>query len=1532
MATIFQTLLVELQARDERFAAVLTRVENRLDEFGRSIKVTSQRIETGFSGIQGAIGKVTNALGLLVSVAALGGVTKLAKDALDAAGTIVDFADRVGIGTEQLQALQFAASQAGVSTEEFNTGITRFSKNLAAANSGVKSAQDLFQALGLNIKELGKDPAKALETVADRLAKVENQSQRVQIALELFGKGGGGFVNFLQTGSGEMQRMTERARSLGIVIEDGLLRQSEALGDELEVASKVMSTQLQQALLSIAPLLVSAATSAANFAKGIAAIAQAVGLLNTPLRQQITDTSKRVFDLQQHLQNLQDQQRTGVGNVLPQFLDQAINKTTSDIAKLTGQLSEMQNEFARSQPTLKASATEWVQLGDSVDKTAKAKEKATKATKDINEGLKEQLTVLQKQDALLDQAIAGTLDWAQAQVKLAAVQKTSGGQDAQLAESVAALEARIKEKTKAIEASTVAWTEQYDQLQQNLQQQAELQQGIENELKQNTRLTAVLQEGVETQRGVVEIERTLAIEREKARLVTQHFTGDILAQAEALVTSREALAQAEQGLDAYKRGLEGGIDVTRIFQDGVRGLAQGTLFDKNFFKQQGLALATEFGNAFLFGKQNTLDKGFKLNVNQLVGGNSGGLIGAIMGQGGQNVASSFSNSFLTNFLPNPSQIGQGIKDVLASLSIGGSGIGAGLQNLFNGLGNLGSGLLGNSIGGLIGSAFGLKGGGLGGSIGGLVGGIAGSFFGPAGSAIGAAIGNIFGSFIQSLFKHIPTKGTQIRKAVKEYLKDIGVSFASELDTKDYFFKETKDLAKDLYGGDFLKASKDILRQKTGPELARELSAIGAVLTAEEAKKLGKSAEQTATTFGNLLAANLGTDSATLNNALNEITEKAGLTFESVVTKLNQMVKDSQVSLEFYQEAIAGTISLFNDLPKAIDATKLAAKSMSAEGVLDLEKFRKELEKATSQYEAIAGAFASSLDKRIAENLTGSETKEAFLLVVKDSLRNAAIARFIEEELPKLFEGIDLTEPINLSSEAMQKLAEKVGIAADQLYELLKAAGLLPDVLKDSVDVATDFVAEVKKLDQEIAAIATRRVAIRIDFIDRLAAIGSLDPLKAIDLKAQALNVQADSMLKAAEAAGGLGTLTLDQLNELLDVQDNLASLMVDRYNAEAQAIEANGQIAIQQIQAQYAAQAAGIQATIQGLEASKASTQQYFQEIEQGLQEQLQVAQAFQSVATQLKSSIAQLVTGPQSALSRPEQAAFLERQIAELRSQPFTAESAAQLGELIQQQLSASVNQQGSVAFFDQFNSVIADLETVQKQTASQGDKALELQAEIKQVQMQSFAALASIDQQIASQQQALAQLSLDEQYAVQRAQEAVNRQIDDLRRVTADALLRNGLQQERIAVEAQLKREEQRRIAFEQLVKQVGVEEATRLVADQNVALLYTMIQSRDILNSIDATLSRIIPAANGFEGVVSRPQLFLAGERGPEYVSVTPRGATRGGGMAVSINAPLTVHLSGQATEEDGRRLSRGYIEALKAEIRHGDLGTTIVQRVR
>ena len=63
--------------------------------------------------------------------------------------------------------------------------------------------------------------------MADAFARIEDPAERVRLAFKLFNSEGVALVNLLSDGSGALEEMRERARDLGIVLDEHLVRDAE---------------------------------------------------------------------------------------------------------------------------------------------------------------------------------------------------------------------------------------------------------------------------------------------------------------------------------------------------------------------------------------------------------------------------------------------------------------------------------------------------------------------------------------------------------------------------------------------------------------------------------------------------------------------------------------------------------------------------------------------------------------------------------------------------------------------------------------------------------------------------------------------------------------------------------------------------------------------------------------------------------------------------------------------------------------------------------------------------------------------------------------------------------------------------------------------------------------------------------------------------------------------------------------------------------------------------------------------------------
>ncbi len=180
-----------------------------------------QQINTTLDSVSGTAGKMAAALGATFSI---GAVVAFAREIITFASDMEDAAAKTGIGVEQLQALNYAASGAGVSVDQITTAVARMSKHLVDGGGGV-------QKLGLNVKELLEmDPADAFLVISERIAGIENPMRQSAAAMEIFGRSG---AELLPAMKADLRGLMEQAQNTGAIMGGELVAKADAFDDAI---------------------------------------------------------------------------------------------------------------------------------------------------------------------------------------------------------------------------------------------------------------------------------------------------------------------------------------------------------------------------------------------------------------------------------------------------------------------------------------------------------------------------------------------------------------------------------------------------------------------------------------------------------------------------------------------------------------------------------------------------------------------------------------------------------------------------------------------------------------------------------------------------------------------------------------------------------------------------------------------------------------------------------------------------------------------------------------------------------------------------------------------------------------------------------------------------------------------------------------------------------------------------------------------------------------------------------------------------
>jgi hypothetical protein len=237
-------LSVLLRAVDQ-VSGPVRRVQSRLGAFRRQAENIGRRV--GFDRLVTSLnraGKATRELynGVarvgrrLVTIGAIGvgAITGITMMTASLGDNIAKTADKIGVGVEQLQEMQYAAGRAGIGVSAFDNSLERMVRRVADAAEGSGEAVSALDELGLSAEGLKrKSPDEALGIIADAFGNVENHADRVRLAYALFGREGVAMVNMLREGSHGLEEMYGRARELGHVMSEEAARETEVFTDKL---------------------------------------------------------------------------------------------------------------------------------------------------------------------------------------------------------------------------------------------------------------------------------------------------------------------------------------------------------------------------------------------------------------------------------------------------------------------------------------------------------------------------------------------------------------------------------------------------------------------------------------------------------------------------------------------------------------------------------------------------------------------------------------------------------------------------------------------------------------------------------------------------------------------------------------------------------------------------------------------------------------------------------------------------------------------------------------------------------------------------------------------------------------------------------------------------------------------------------------------------------------------------------------------------------------------------------------------------
>lgn len=260
----------------------LKELQNEVKDFGsvaqQKIKLVGEKFQEVGGKIEG-LGKKLSGLST-AAVGALGAIGKLGYNAVKSADDLNTLSKQTGVSTVELQKWTYAADLVDVSTDSITGAMKKMKKTL-------DSNEQAFSDLGIETRYSSgqlKDTTEIFYDALEALSRVQNETQRDILAMDLFGKSADDLAGIIDDGGAALKAYGEEAESLGLIIEQETLDKLNATNDTIDKLKATFSASFAEA----------GATIAETFAPAVEKVAQVLAKVAEVIRSLTPEQTKLI--------------------------------------------------------------------------------------------------------------------------------------------------------------------------------------------------------------------------------------------------------------------------------------------------------------------------------------------------------------------------------------------------------------------------------------------------------------------------------------------------------------------------------------------------------------------------------------------------------------------------------------------------------------------------------------------------------------------------------------------------------------------------------------------------------------------------------------------------------------------------------------------------------------------------------------------------------------------------------------------------------------------------------------------------------------------------------------------------------------------------------------------------------------------------------------------------------------------------------------------------------------------------------------
>lgn len=246
-------------ALQRELSETTTKLKDLEDQFKRC-NPQMEALAAGAKNVQEKTAKLS-----AVAAAGAVGMLAMATNAASTADDLLTMSNVTGLSVEELQKLQYASSFVDVSMDTMTGSITKLTKGMA-------SGSDAFDKLGIAITDSDGNMRNATDVwyeALEALSKIENETERDQVAMEIFGKSAMEMAGIVDDGGEALKAMGEEAEKTGNILSQDAVEDAVKFNDQIDELKGKASQAFLSAGAALADTLVPALETLVDVITGV---------------------------------------------------------------------------------------------------------------------------------------------------------------------------------------------------------------------------------------------------------------------------------------------------------------------------------------------------------------------------------------------------------------------------------------------------------------------------------------------------------------------------------------------------------------------------------------------------------------------------------------------------------------------------------------------------------------------------------------------------------------------------------------------------------------------------------------------------------------------------------------------------------------------------------------------------------------------------------------------------------------------------------------------------------------------------------------------------------------------------------------------------------------------------------------------------------------------------------------------------------------------------------------------------------------